>query len=138
MALELTLEVEPSEKTMRYYCTLDVRSNSDQSAANIFKQDARAFLSFEDLHARSNVRRRPQTFAGNASIQFVERNDLPRYEWILESKVEVDYLDPDPYVHVKWLLSHLKRGTSLADIQKQGVECTLSFIGADKERAADL
>ena len=112
---------------MRYYCLLIIRSNSKGTASSIFRAKALDVLGFEDTCSEVNLARAERWRKSNSSVQFIERSDLPRYCWSLTSLSGIDEKVSDPFEHVSWLMSQLKRGVSLANVKNQGVECVLAF-----------
>lgn len=112
---------------MRYYCTLFVRANALRAASNIFRSQAMEILEFEDTRSEANLARAERWRKSQPIVQFVVRNDLPRYCWSLTSLEAIDASEPDPYTHIFWLLSQLKARASFSDAGKKGVECTLAF-----------
>ncbi len=112
---------------MRHYCLLIIRSNSEDAASSIFRPQAMDMLGFEDLRLEKHGASGALLRQASSSVQFVVRSDLPRYCWSLNSLKAIDQSVSDPLEHVSWLLSQLKRGISLADAQKQGIECVMAL-----------
>lgn len=110
----------------RYYCLLHIRSNNENTGDDIFTPDVIDFLEFDDLRSKKNLEKMKKW--RDSSIEFIVRNDLPRYVWTLSSLEEIDDSEWDLFIHISWLLSTLNQGVSLSAIQKNGIECELSFF----------
>jgi hypothetical protein len=108
---------------MRYYCTFFLRSDDADAPSKILAADVIGSLDFDDNRSEFNLASAQRWRAAG----FIRRNDLPRYRWLFDTKEAVAADELDPFVHVSWLLSHLKPELSLAEARENGIETSLGF-----------
>jgi len=91
---------------------------------DVFREGVVEILTFEDYRSPGNLARMERLQKTNAGWRFVQRNDLPRYCWRLNSKGVIE--SNDLYEHVSWLVGNLRSGFILKNLSLMDFEYGLS------------
>ena len=119
----LKSNVRPHKNPMKYYCTLILRAESSEAPRQVLESSVLAELERTDFRAPQRIAQAERW----RTMGSVQRSDLPRYAWHLDSRRGVEDDEMDPYIHVSWLLGHLKRNEMGGSVQRKGVEASLTF-----------